>query len=451
MKHWMSLALLVGASAVAPVCAGAQNLSGTVMNKTVNKPAAGDTVTLIKLSQGMQEGAHTTTDARGHFTLPMDDPGMHLVRVTHEKANYFRPVPPGTKSADISVYDAAAKVDGVTGAADILRMEANGNSLEVTELFAIDNNSSPPRTQFSERSFELYLPANAEVTGGAALGPGSMPVQSAPVPLGEPGHYAFIFPLRPGETRFQVLYKVPYSGKMSFTPRLSMPFANFAVMLPKTMQFSPGASMGFKPESDDTSAQIFLAKDVTAGQALGFTVSGTGQLPAEPTGQNAGPGGAAGGADAGAAGPEAGASGAAQQQDNRPGGGLGNPEDKPDALHAYRWWVLGGIAALFVGGIWFAMRKPARGPSAEQIAFSREGVHAAHMGAQNAAKGPRNSVLLDALKDELFALETDRLEGRISDEDYATEKAALETVLRRALSRSNAASKRSAETTASIG
>jgi hypothetical protein len=46
--------------------------------------------------------------------------------------------------------------------------------------------------------------------------------------------------------------------------------------------------------------------------------------------------------------------------------------------------------------------------------------------------------LLQALKEEMFSLETDHLQHRISDEDYVSQKAAMELVLRRALQRSNA-------------
>ncbi|MEO6828437.1 MAG: carboxypeptidase regulatory-like domain-containing protein, partial [Acidobacteriaceae bacterium] len=46
------------------------------------------------------------------------------------------------------------------------------------------------------------------------------------------------------------------------------------------------------------------------------------------------------------------------------------------------------------------------------------------------------AVLLAALKDELFALETDRLEGRVTPEEYERQKGALEIVLKRALARS---------------
>ena len=47
---------------------------------------SGDTVTLIRLAQGMQEATHTTTDSKGHYSLDVPDEGIHLVRVTHEGA-----------------------------------------------------------------------------------------------------------------------------------------------------------------------------------------------------------------------------------------------------------------------------------------------------------------------------------------------------------------------------
>ncbi len=39
--------------------------------------------------------------------------------------------------------------------------------------------------------------------------------------------------------------------------------------------------------------------------------------------------------------------------------------------------------------------------------------------------------MLDALKDELFQLETDRLNGKISEKDYEATKAGLDALFRR--------------------
>ncbi|HMF54041.1 MAG TPA: hypothetical protein VK593_06805, partial [Edaphobacter sp.] len=184
----MAAALLAAFSSYAL----ADSITGTVTNKTTNKPAVGDDVVLLRLQQGMQEAARTKTDARGHFTLDVPDKGIHLVRVTHDKANYFRPAPEGTQSVEVEVFSAATKVEGISGEADVMRIQTDesGKGLKVIENFFVKNESNPPRTQFSDRPFEFYLPEGAVVEGSAALGPGGMPVQASPVPLGDANHFA---------------------------------------------------------------------------------------------------------------------------------------------------------------------------------------------------------------------------------------------------------------------
>ena len=50
----------------------------------------------------------------------------------------------------------------------------------------------------------------------------------------------------------------------------------------------------------------------------------------------------------------------------------------------------------------------------------------------------RQEQLLQVLKEELFSLETDRLQGLIGETDYLQQKAAIELILRRALQRESA-------------
>lgn len=404
----------------------ADNITGTVTNKTNNKPAVGDDVVLIRLAQGMQEAARTKTDARGHFTLEIpssETQAIHLVRVTHDKANYFRPAPPGTQSVEVDVYNAAAKVKGVAGEADVMRLQTDpsGKSLQVVENFFVKNESSPPLTQFSDRPFEFYLPAEAVVEGSAALSPGGMPVQASPVPLGDPNHYAFIFPIRPGETRFQITYKLPYDGSLKFTPRIAIPTDTVAIMMPKSMTFSAGGSAAYSPVTEETTAQTYVARNVIPSQTLDFTISGTGQMPRDA-------GAAATAGDSGQPAPDA--SGASAATDTRPGGGLGtpvDPEGKNDPWAKYKWWILGGLGLAMAAGAGLLLKSPAQQPRtiADPTVPS------------TVATG---SSMIAAMKEELFTLETDRLEGKITESEYAQQKAALEVVLRRALARGERAS-----------
>ncbi len=397
----------------------AESITGTVINKTTNKPAVGDDVVLIQLAQGMQEAARTKSDAHGRFTLNVPDSGMHLVRVTHDKAAYFRPAPPGTQSVEVEVYNAAAKVAGVVGEADVMRVQtdASGKKLNVVENFFIKNGSNPPKTQFSARSFEFYLPAGAVVEGTAALAPGSMPVKAAPMPLGDPNHYAFVFPLRPGETRFQITYSLPYDGSFKFAPRLMLPTDTVAIMMPKSMTFTAGPSTAYSPVTEETTAQTFVARNVAPAQPMDFTLSGSGQLPRDT-------GTAATAGDSGQ--PAAGAESAAAA-DTRPGGGLGNPLDptgNDDPWAKYKWWVLGGLGLAMAAGAGIMLKgTPAKPASAGAAPVAPTGTNGS----------------LAALKEELFAIETEKLQGRLTDAEYLEQKSALEVVLRRALQRSEPA------------
>ena len=414
----------------------ADSITGVVTNKTTDKPSVGDDVVLIRLAQGMQESTRTKTDAKGRFTLeiPNGDNGLHLVRVTHDKANYFRPAPPGTQSVEVEVFNAAAKVKGVSSEADVMRIQTDesGKALRVVENFFVKNESKPPLTQFSDRPFEFYLPEGAVVEGSAALAPGGMPVQASPVPLGEANHYAFIFPIRPGETRFQITYRLPYGGSLKFAPRVMMPTDTVAVMMPKSMTFKPGPGAPYTPVTEETTAQTYVARGVQPSQALDFMVSGTGQMPRDT-------GAAAGEAATSDSSGQAAAGGAASAAaDTRPGGGLGtplDPEGTNDPWAKYKWWILGGLGlAMAVGAGIMLKNGPAQAVAASGAGgFAGGPLVTGPVGAGLANTGPDS--LLAAMKEELFALETDKLQGRLSESEYLEQKAALEVVLRRALLR----------------
>ncbi|MGA7522375.1 MAG: carboxypeptidase regulatory-like domain-containing protein [Acidobacteriaceae bacterium] len=460
MKNLFSRLSLFAALAV-PVSLAAATISGTVIDKTTGKPAAGDTAVLLDLQQGMTESAQTTIDAKGHYSFTVADAnGMHLVRVDHQKASYYGPVPPNTATVNIDVYDVAPKVDGIHLYADVERMETNQQGLSVTESYFVRNQSKPAKTQLSAHSFEIYLPTDAVLEGATAAGPGGMAVESSPVPTGQKGHYAFIFPLRPGETRFQIGYHLPYSGSATLHAQVSLAADNVAIMLPKAMSFS---GKDFQPLQGDASGpgtQTFLATNVKADTPVAYTVSGTGSMPREQQqaqGQG-GPGQAMG--DQSGAGPGQSAQpGGQSAAPPTPGGGLGTPIDTPDPLQKYKWWILSGVALAFVIAAAFMLRgRPGQQPAVAggvpapnpltptlppgvKATAVRAGMIAAPPPATNGAlhKPVTSSGTLVALKEELFALETERIEGKITPDDYAEHKAALEVLLKRALARESAA------------
>jgi hypothetical protein len=238
----------------------------------------------------------------------------------------------------------------------------------------------------------------------------------------------FIFPLRPGETQFQVAFHLPYSGQASINPRAIYGSQHFVVMLPKTMQFTAGQGASFQSMQDPRQgdALVEVASNTSVGQPLDFSISGTGTL-SDGAGESQGGGG--GGESQGASGEGAAVAG----RDSRPGGGLGPPIDAPDPLEKYRWYILGGFGIVLTAGAIFILGR-SRTTAASEAASSEIELPQVPRAAKP-KNGDRSALLLDALKEELFQLEVEHKQGRVSQQEYEKAKAALDQTLERALKR----------------
>jgi hypothetical protein len=420
----LSMASLVGAQGAG------STLSGTVTNGTTGKPAVGDAVILINLTNGMDVAANTKADSSGKFSFKLGEVGPHLIRAIHQGVTYHQMAPPGVNTVAVNVYDVATKVADLSVTADVLRVQADSGSMQGIRLFVVSNTSSPAKTQMNDHNFEFYLPPGAKIEQVQARAPNGQPIAAEAAAQAEKNRYAIAFPLRPGETQFQLEFTLPYTGEIKIDPKPLYPAEHMVVVLPKTMTFKAASPASFQsmqdPGQGDTIVEV--AQQTKPGQPLGFALQGTGTINESP-GQIA--------------------SGASQQQeqqqgrDNRPGGGLGVPIDAPDALQKYRWPILGGFALLLAFGGWVvtkrqpvtsmaAAAKPIT-PSTDNRAAFRPTVAAPAPAPANSAV--KSSMLLEALKEEMFQLEVERKQGKISSAEYDKARAALDQTLDRALKR----------------
>jgi hypothetical protein len=436
--------------------AAAQTLSGTVTNGSTNKPAAGDEVILINLTTTMEIAANTKADSNGKFSFKLTGgAGPHLIRAVHQGVTYHQIAPPGVSSVEVNVYDVATKVSGLSVTADVIRFQADSGTMQGVRLFVVKNASSPARTQMNDHNFEFYLPAGAKIEQVQARAPNGQPIGSEAAPetgknQAEKNRYAINFPLRPGETQFQLEFTLPYTGEIKIDPKPLYPAEHLVVVLPKTMQFKAANPQSFQSMQDPSQGDstVEVARQTQPGQPLGFTLTGNGVITESP----------------GAI-----ASGAARQQDqmqqqqqpdqpqardnrssdNRPGGGLGVPIDAPDALQQYRWPILGAFAVLLAIGGWVVTKrqpvtavaatstaKPGAASSGHSTAVHpMASIATAPATSATGAPVARSSMLLEALKEELFQLEVEKKQGKITPEDYEKARAALDQTLDRALKR----------------
>jgi hypothetical protein len=444
--------LLAAIFTLALASASAQTLSGTVTNGTTNKPAAGDEVLLIEFSSGMNVAASTKADANGKFSFPLTGaPAPHLIRAVHQGVTYHQMAPPGVNTADVNVYDVAPKITGLGVTADVIRFQADGGTLQGVRLLVVNNESSPAKTQMNDHNFEFYLPAGAKVEQVQARAPNGQPIAAEAVPQAEKNRYAINFPLRPGETQFQLEFTLPYFGEIKIDPKLVYPAQHFVVVLPQTMQFKaenpPSFDAMHDPSQGDSTVEV--AKETKPGQILAFTLKGQGVITESPGDT------ASGAARQQDQQQQPDQSQQAQTRDNRPGGGLGVPIDAPDALQKYRWPILGGFALLLAIGGWVVTKRqpvtpgvPSSGSASSSVATPLAASNdynavlrptppspARSEPATPVASAPKSLMLLEALKEELFQLEVEKKQGKITPDDYEKARAALDQTLDRALKR----------------
>jgi len=221
-------------------------ITGRVVNLTTNRPAAGDKVILLRLENGMEEEASTRTDSQGSFVLqPAGADAGHMVRVVHQGVNYDLGVN-GKGPLEIAIYDAVSHIGNLEASIGMAQAESDGQTLKITEMYSIANNSAPPVTQSGPRNFEISIPANSVLDSLNVRRGGGIWTSLAPTPVkGQQGHYVVDFPMRPGDTLFKFVYHVPYTGPTALRIRPAYPVRNFAVMHPPSMNFRPMRAQAF--------------------------------------------------------------------------------------------------------------------------------------------------------------------------------------------------------------
>lgn len=392
VRSALSLSFVLLAAFSSAGAADTNSVTGTVRNETNHRLVAGVDVVLVRLENGMQEEERTKTDSRGRFALSLHSPEVpHLLRVVYQSVGYYQPVS-GNQPIEFEVFNAATKVNGVGGKAEIMRIASNGKSLHVSDMYEIENASSPPITQAGYESFEFFLPAETKPDSVLAAAPGGMAVVTSAHRIGSsPGRWAVDFPLRPGATKFAVNYDLLYSGHAAFQPNIAYPMRQVAVMIPLNMKFLSDASGFHLLENESNEFQVEVINQARPGELPSFQVSGNGTLP--PIGEKS----------------------QSRETTTTPGNvvmfkvTLGT-----DLIQSKMMPILVGFAGLVACLLLIWFRKATRGARIPGRLLRPISSHSSSE---------------ERVKQQLFDLEVARLRGSISSEEYALKKHCLEETI----------------------
>lgn len=196
------------------VCAFAA-VDGVIVNGTTGKPQGSVLISLVQPGQGgMQTIATVKSDAEGKFKIDKTfPPGPALLQSIYQGVVYTQMIPPGSATTGLSVkvFD-ASKDANLDKAQHMILLEPTDSGIQVSETFLYNNQSVLTYSDPAKGSAEFYVPK--DVTGkiqAVVNTTGGMPVPRDPEKTRQPDVYKIDYPVKPGETRFDISYTLPPS------------------------------------------------------------------------------------------------------------------------------------------------------------------------------------------------------------------------------------------------
>lgn len=319
------------------------SIDGTLVNGSSGKPQSGVTVTLVKPGQqGMHTIGTTVSDANGHFVFEKDQPGggPQLLQAVYGGVNYNKIMTPNIPTSDVKleVFEATTSAAVARVAQHMMLIEPTSGSIGVSENVIIQNDSTSTYSNPAVGSVRFFLPpeANGQVKV-QVQGPQGMPLPRPAERTDSEGVYKVDFPVKPGETQFEIDYALPVGSPFTLRGQVlavkGMESAGpLRLIAPSgvTLAGKDLQNVGTEPK---TQATIY---NVSSRGAFAAEITGVGSLRGPETTQ-------------------------ADQNDSPP-----VTEGQPQ-IYQYLGWLLGlALAILGVGLVYLFVSSPVRAPYANK-------------------------------------------------------------------------------------
>jgi hypothetical protein len=248
-------------------------VDGTVINRTTSQPAPGTILQLVQPGQGgMQTLASAKTDAEGKFRFDKDAQGPMLIQAIFSGVLYTKVIMPGAprNGVEVDVFQATNKPGTAKVSQHFIVLQPGTSEMAVSEgiLFQGD-----PQLTYNG-AFQFYLPPEANgkvsVTINAA---GGMPIQRPAQKTNQPNVYKVDYPIKPGETRFDLNYTVPVTSPLIFSSKILHTEGASDLVIPTGVTIK-GDNVDLAGQEPKTQASIYRIK----GSEYKVAVEGTGSL-----------------------------------------------------------------------------------------------------------------------------------------------------------------------------
>jgi hypothetical protein len=264
-------------------------VDGTVINQTTGKPAKDATVTLYKLGQAGPEALQSVhTDAEGKFKIDQDvQGGPSNLQATYDGVTYAHVLRPGmpTTGVTLEVYNASKQPGSAKVGQHFLILQPSTGQMVVSEVYMYKNDGKTAYNDPTNGTLKFYLPPAAKgVVKVQARAPNGMPLDQLAQKTGKPDVYKVDFPIKPGETQFEISYMVPYTSPGRFGSKDLAGAPETMLVAPQGVELK-GDGVEFSRKEPRTQAAVYVVSKPS------FEVEITGEMQPSEQQQQGGDGG----------------------------------------------------------------------------------------------------------------------------------------------------------------
>ncbi|MBM3763052.1 MAG: hypothetical protein FJW36_22755 [Acidobacteria bacterium] len=302
-------------------------IDGTVTNKTTGKPAAEIPLVLMRLGDGgMMPAGTVKSGPDGKFEFKQGVDGPLLLQAIFDGVTYNKMLRPGEtgKNVELEVYSTTAQNSAIKIVQHMMLVEPSDGKLTINESVIFRNDGKASYRDPEKGSYQFYVSPEAKASLQLRVsGPGNMPVNSTPEPAGPANVYKVAYALKPGESRFDMVYSIPFTSPGKLKGRILHPIGNeegqTRLVTPSGVKLTGDGleDLGAEPQ---TQAEVYALKKGD----YELEVTGTGSLRALEADESAMP----------------------------------EPQAIPSKIQERKWWIVGlSLMALAIGFL-NLLRKP---------------------------------------------------------------------------------------------
>jgi hypothetical protein len=236
-------------------------ITGTVINQSTGKPQAGATVAYYKVATatGPELVDQAKSGADGTFTINQTPPpGPSLLRTAFDGITYNHMLSPGspTTGVTLDVYNTSTSQGAAKVAKHMILFEPGGGQMSISETYLFTNTGKTAWNDPNLGTLKFAVPQGASAPKVQATAPGGMPLGAAVNRNSRTETYFVDFAVKPGDTRFDVSYTVPYTEGADYAGRVLTKDDNTYLIAPQgvTMKGDGLNDLGAEPR---TQAHIY--------------------------------------------------------------------------------------------------------------------------------------------------------------------------------------------------